>query len=68
MGFTDRNGEVNPRTWADLIMFGLGLSGAAWEIFVDRSENFYVYGLIIILLRLGREATELIRAVRGNGK
>lgn len=40
-------------------MFGLGLAGAAWEIFSDHSQNYYIYALIFALLRVGQGALDL---------
>jgi hypothetical protein len=41
------------RAWADAILFSIGAAGAAWEIFWDHSQNYFVYALIFALLRLG---------------
>lgn len=40
-------------------MFSLGIAGAAWEIFRDHSQNYYIYALIFALLRVGQGALDL---------
>lgn len=60
----DRNSR--PGRWrgaADVVLFGIGAAGAAWEIFWDQSNNLYVFALIVALLRLGSGALETARQV-----
>jgi hypothetical protein len=60
------------RAWADGILFVIGAAGAAWEIFWDHSENYFVYALIFALLRLGAGILDKFQTVFGskdnNGK
>jgi hypothetical protein len=51
------------RHYADASMFLLGLAGAAWEIFVDKSQNWYIYALILALLRLGPEILDRVERI-----
>ena len=47
------------RALADTLMFSLGIAGAAWEIFRDHSQNYYIYALIFALLRVGQGALDI---------
>lgn len=54
------------RSWrgiGDGLLFAIGAAGAAWEIFHDHSQNYYIYALIIALLRLGSGVLDKLEAV-----
>lgn len=50
----------NWTAYGNAILFLIGASGAVWEIFHDRSQNPYVYALILALLRLGSNLLERV--------
>lgn len=45
---------------ADWIMFTLGISGAAYELFIDDSQNYFRYVLILALLRLWQTVADAL--------
>lgn len=63
-GKNGNGGSWQPKTRADWIAFSLGLAGAAWEIFYDHSDNYFVYILILALLRLWQAIADLVGGLK----
>lgn len=61
----DRREPIKWRSVGDAVLFGIGAAGAAWEIFVDQTSNYYVFALIVALLRLGSGLLDKAREALG---
>jgi hypothetical protein len=59
----DNNNDERSKTWtiADWLMFSLGMGGAFYELFIDQTQNYFRYILILALLRLWQSAADLMR-------